>query len=134
MPTLPWMTVNAPTAPEAQCMASRLEVESVRHAPAFLLASLRLWRQARRSPGALGVALKAEMWKGTFWTYSAWTDKAAIYAYAGAEPHRSTVQRKRKVMREATFVFFTAPVDELPMSWDEIRRRIAEQRDSAKSE
>ncbi|MGW4767724.1 hypothetical protein ACWEO2_06720 [Nocardia sp. NPDC004278] len=134
MPTLPWMTVNAPNAPEAQCMASRLEVKSIWHAPAFLLASLTLWRQARRSPGALGVALQAEMWKGTFWTYSAWTDKAAIYAYAGAEPHKSTVQRKRKVMREATFVFFTAPVDELPMSWDEIRRRIAEQRDSSKSE
>ncbi|MFX0576621.1 hypothetical protein [Nocardia nepalensis] len=134
MPTLPWMTVNAPTASEAQCMASRLEVKSVLHAPAFLMASLALWRQARRSPGALGVALKAEMFKGTFWTYSAWTDKAAIFAYAGAEPHKSTVQRKRKVMREATFVFFTAPVDELPMSWDEIRRRIAEERDRAKSE
>lgn len=71
------------------------------------------------------------MLKGTFWTYSAWTDKAAIYAYAGAEPHRSTVRRKRKVMREATFVFFTAPVDELPVSWDEVRRRIAEERESA---
>ncbi|WP_433202468.1 hypothetical protein ACQP1G_12330 [Nocardia sp. CA-107356] len=134
MPTLPWMTVNAPTAPEAQCMASRLEVKSWWHTPGFLLASLALWRQARRSPGALGVALKAEMWKCTFWTYSAWTDKAAIYAYAGAEPHKSTIQRKRKVMREATFVFFTAPVDELPLSWDEIRRRIAEERDRATSE
>jgi hypothetical protein len=133
MPTIPWMTVDAPTAPEAQCMASRLEVKSLRQAPGFLLASLALWRQARRSPGALGVALKAEMLKGTFWTYSAWTDKAAIYAYAGAEPHRSTVARKRKVMREATFVFFSAPAEELPMSWEEIRGRIAEQRDAATS-
>ncbi|WP_378729950.1 hypothetical protein [Nocardia brasiliensis] len=58
-------------------------------------------------------------------------DKAAIYAYAGGEPHKSTVERKRKIMRDATFVFFDAPVDELPMSWDEIRRRISAQRDSA---
>ncbi|MFF3227458.1 hypothetical protein ACFYV7_31990 [Nocardia suismassiliense] len=79
------------------------------------------------------MALKAEMLKGTFWTYSAWDDKAAIYAYAGSEPHKSTVERKRKVMRDATFVFFTAPVDELPLSWGAIRRRIAEQRDSAQS-
>lgn len=114
-------------------MASRLEVKSLLNAPGFLIASLTLWRQARRSPGLLGVALKAEMLRGTFWTYSAWTDKSAIYAYAGAEPHKSTIERKRKVMREATFVFFDAPVDELPMSWDEIRRRIAEQRDSAQS-
>ncbi|WP_218025248.1 hypothetical protein [Nocardia jejuensis] len=114
-------------------MASRLEVESLMDAPGFLVASLSLWRQARRSPGVLGVGLKAEMRKGTFWTYSAWVDKAAIYAYAGAEPHRSTVARKRKVMREATFVFFTAPAAELPMSWAEIRRRIAQERESTES-
>ncbi|MTE12128.1 DUF3291 domain-containing protein [Nocardia aurantiaca] len=131
MPTLPWMTVGTPTRPEVQCMASRLEVDSLLSAPGFLIASLALWWQARRSPGALGVALKAEMLKGTFWTYSAWEDKAAIYAYARSEPHKSTVERKRKVMRDATFVFFNAPVDELPLSWTEIRRRIAEQRGSA---
>ncbi|MFE3190838.1 hypothetical protein ACFXHA_17640 [Nocardia sp. NPDC059240] len=127
------MTVGTPASAEVQCMASRLEVENLRSAPGFLMASLALWWQARRSPGALGVALKAEMFKGVFWTYSAWENKAAIYAYAGAEPHKSTVARKRKVMREATFVFFDAPVVELPLSWDEIRRRIAEQRDSAQS-
>ncbi|MEV6771780.1 hypothetical protein AB0N05_24465 [Nocardia sp. NPDC051030] len=130
MPTIPWMTVCTPTTPEVQCMASRLEVKSLLNAPGFLIASLALWRQARRSPGVLGLALKAQILKGTFWTYSAWTDKSAIYAYAGAEPHKSTVARKRKVMREATFAFFTASADELPLSWDEIRRRIDEQRDS----
>ncbi|MRH92423.1 DUF3291 domain-containing protein [Nocardia sp. SYP-A9097] len=134
MPTLPWMTVRTPTTSEVQCMASRLEVKSLRRAPGFLIASLALWWQARRSPGVLGLALKAEMLKGVFWTYSAWDDKAAIYAYAGSEPHRSTVARKRKVMRDATFVFFTAPADELRLSWDEISRRIAEQRDSAAPE
>ncbi len=114
-------------------MASRLEVKSLRNAPGFLIASLALWWQARRSPGVLGVALKAEMLECTFWTCSAWDNKAAIYAYAGSEPHKSTVERKRKVMRDATFVFFNAPVDELPLSWGEIRRRIAAQRDSAQS-
>ncbi|MFD3593572.1 hypothetical protein ACFWU5_12655 [Nocardia sp. NPDC058640] len=124
------MTVGTPTTPEVQCMASRLEVKSLRDAPGFLIASLALWRQARRSPGALGVTLKAQLSKRTFWTYSAWENKASIYAYASAEPHKSTVERKRKVMRDATFVFFTAPADELPLPWDEIQRRIAEQRAS----
>ncbi|MFJ4658862.1 hypothetical protein ACIP5Y_46965 [Nocardia sp. NPDC088792] len=128
MPTLPWMTINPPATPEVQCMVSRLEVKSVLHAPAFLISSMSLWRQARRSPGIVGVALKAEMLKGVFWTSSAWTDKAAIYAYASAEPHKSTVARKRKVMREATFAFFTAPAAELPMSWEDVQRRIAEER------
>ncbi|WP_433754500.1 hypothetical protein [Nocardia sp. CA-135398] len=64
--------------------------------------------------------IMAEMLESTLWTYSAWTDKSTIYTYASAEPQRSTVARKRKVMREATFVFFSAPTDELPMSRDEI--------------
>ncbi|WP_084514340.1 antibiotic biosynthesis monooxygenase [Nocardia acidivorans] len=115
-------------------MASRLEVNSWRRAPGFLLASLRLWWQARRSPGVLGLTLKAEMVKGVFWTYSVWEDKAAIYAYAGSEPHKSTVARKRKVMRDATFVFFTAPADESRLSWDEVGRRLTAQRDSATSD
>ncbi|MFB8004182.1 hypothetical protein [Nocardia sp. NPDC056000] len=130
MPTLPWSTIGTPGTPEVQCMASRLEVKSLRNAPGFLLSSLALWWQARRSPGVLGVALKAEMFKGVFWTYSAWDDKSAIYSYARTEPHRSTVARKRKVMRDATFVFFTAPADDMRLSWDEIGRRIDAQRDS----
>ncbi|WP_330179667.1 hypothetical protein OHB26_24890 [Nocardia sp. NBC_01503] len=126
------MTVRTPTTPEVQCMAARLEVNSLRQAPGFLIASLTLWWQARRSPGVLGLTLTAEMLKGVFWTYSVWDDKAAIYAYAGSEPHRSTVARKRKVMRDATFVFFTAAADERRQSWAEIGHRIAEQRGSAK--
>ncbi|MFF2549866.1 hypothetical protein ACFVUS_02655 [Nocardia sp. NPDC058058] len=133
MPKIPWIAVETPTTPEVQCMASRLQVKSLRDVPGFLIASMALWRQARRSPGAVGVALDAELFKGTFWTYSAWTDKAAIYAYAGAEPHKSTIERKRKVMKEATFTFFSAPAAELPMSWDEVRRRIAAQSEADRS-
>jgi hypothetical protein len=84
-----------------------------------------LWRQARRAPGAIGVGLKAEPMKRTFWTLSVWRDKAAVYDYASTEPHKSTMARKRRVMRDSTFVFWTAPARDLPISWDEAHRRIA---------
>lgn len=132
MPTLPWIKVDPATTPEVLVMASRLEVKSLRDVPGFLRASMTLLRQARRSPGAVGVSLKAELFKRTFWTVSAWTDKAAVYAYAGAEPHKSTVGRKRAVMRESTFVFWTTTAEELPIEWDEVRRRIAEERSTPK--
>ncbi|MEU6034118.1 DUF3291 domain-containing protein [Actinomadura sp. NPDC047616] len=129
MPTLPWTEPESPDAEaEALVMASRLEVRSLRHVPGFLLASMALWRQARRSPGAWGVGLKAQLLRRTFWTVSAWRDKAALDAYAAAEPHRSAMRRKRSVMRESTFVFWTVPVEDLPITWDEVRRRIAEKR------
>lgn len=128
MPTIPWMTVDHPSAPEALVMASRLEVTSLRQVPGFLMASMALLLQARRSPGALGVSLKADLLKRTFWTVSAWTDRQAVHAYAAAEPHRSTMRRKRAVMKESTFVFWTAPAADLPIDWDDAHRRIAEER------
>ncbi|GAB2842184.1 hypothetical protein GCM10022221_46700 [Actinocorallia aurea] len=128
MPTLPWTSLEPPAAPSVLVMASRLEVRSFRNVPGFLLSSLALWRQARRAPGAHGVALKADLLRRTFWTLSAWKDEAAVRAYASAEPHRSAMRAKRSVMRESTFVFWTAPTDDLPVGWDEARRRVEDQR------
>ncbi|MEV4163442.1 DUF3291 domain-containing protein [Nonomuraea dietziae] len=130
MPTVPWIKVDTPVAPDALIMASRLEVRSLRQVPGFLMASMTLLRQARRSPGALGVSLKAELLKRTFWTVSAWTDKAAVHAYAATEPHRTTMRRKRAVMRESTFIFWTVPAEQLPIEWDQVQNRIAQERDS----
>ncbi|MBB6347292.1 DUF3291 domain-containing protein [Nonomuraea muscovyensis] len=129
MPTVPWIEVDTPVAPEALIMASRLEVRSLRQVPGFLMASMRLLRQACRAPGALGVSLKAELLKRTFWTVSAWTDKAAVYAYAATEPHKTTMRRKRAVMRDSTFLFWEVPADQLPLAWDEVQRRISQERD-----
>ncbi|ROO85266.1 uncharacterized protein DUF3291 [Actinocorallia herbida] len=128
MPTLPWTTPEPPAAPSVLVMASRLEVRSLRHVPGFLLSSLALWRQARRSPGAHGVALKADLLHRTFWTLSAWKDEAAVRAYAATEPHKSVMRAKRRVMRESTFVFWTSPTTALPVDWAEARRRVEAQR------
>lgn len=127
MPTLPWIPMEdaAPDA-EAVVMASRFEVRSLRHVPGFFLASLALLRQARTSPGTHGFTLKAELTKRTFWTLSAWRDDASLRAYAAAEPHRSTMRRKRGVMRDSTFVYWKVTGAELPIAWDDARRRLAE--------
>ncbi|MBO2464793.1 DUF3291 domain-containing protein [Actinomadura violacea] len=126
MPTLPWIPVQ-PADPDAEVtvMASRLEVRSLRHVPGFLLASMTLLRQARRSDGAHGVTLKAQLLGRTFWTLSAWRDEKAIRAYAAAEPHRSSMRAKRAVMRDSTFVFWQVKAADLPITWQEARRRIA---------
>ncbi|MGI5200439.1 hypothetical protein ACQEU6_02360 [Spirillospora sp. CA-108201] len=127
MPTLPWVGPGG-TKSEVLVMASRLEVRRLREVPGFFLASVALWRQARRSSGVHGLGLKAELLKRTFWTVSAWSDKKALYAYARAEPHHSTMRRLRSVTHESTFVFWTAEPGELPITWTEVKRRIADQR------
>lgn len=129
MPELSWTTVN-PAAPatEAVVMASRLEVGSLRHVPRFFRLSLASWRQARRSPGVLGLSLIAQLGRGVFWTLSAWESEEALYAYAGAEPHRSIMKRLRPATKDSHFVLWTVPAEGLPVSWEDARTRLAQAR------
>ncbi|MBN3932683.1 DUF3291 domain-containing protein [Streptomyces verrucosisporus] len=130
MPKLPWTTISpADPADEAVVMASRLEVASLRHVPRFFWFSLVSWRQVRRSPGAFGASLIAQLGRGVFWTLSAWESREALYAYAKTEPHNSIMKRLRPTMRESHFVFWTVPAERLPISWEDARARLAEERD-----
>lgn len=128
MPTLPW-TVPNPATPDSQAviMASRFEVRSALAVPRFFVKSLAAWRQVRSAPGALGASLIAQPLKRTFFTLSAWEDEAALYTYAATEPHRGIMNGLRPTMRTSTFTFWQVSAAELPISWSEAKRRLAEQ-------
>lgn len=133
MPTLPWTTPN-PARPDttAFVMASRLEVKSGKHTPQFCLKSLSAWGQVRKAPGALGASLEAQLLKGVFYTLSAWENKDALYAYARTEPHKSVMTGLRSVMSASTFAFWEVPVSQLPITWEDAKRRIeAQEREDA---
>ena len=124
---LPWSTTGTPAAGQsAYVMASRFELTSSWRSPAFLAQAVRAWRQARRSPGVFGVTLRAHPLRRTYWTLSAWTDEAALYAFARAEPHRTIMKRVRPWAKTATFRFWTVPADQLAPAelWAEAQRRI----------
>jgi hypothetical protein len=108
-------------------MASRLEVAAHKDVPRFFWKSFAAWGQVRHAPGAVGASLIAQPLKRTFWTLSAWESRDDLYTYAGIEPHRSIMTGLRSVMSGSTFVFWEVPVEGLPISWDEARRRLAEQ-------
>ena len=58
---LPWSAPGtAASGQDAYVMASRFELTSAWRSPAFLAQALRARRQARRSPGVLGVSLRAQ--------------------------------------------------------------------------
>ncbi|WP_371481400.1 DUF3291 domain-containing protein [Kitasatospora sp. NBC_00315] len=127
MPTLPWTTPNPP-GPHTRVlvMASRLEVRTLREVPRFFVKSLAAWRQLRTAPGAVGASLIAQPLRRTFWTLSAWEDRAALDAYVRAEPHRSIMTSLRGVMKDSVFTFWEAGAEELPIAWPEARRRLAQ--------
>ncbi|MBY8869547.1 MULTISPECIES: DUF3291 domain-containing protein [Streptomyces] len=129
MPTLRWITPNKPEpgVTTALVMASRLEVRSLKDVPKFFLRSLAAWKQVRTAPGALGASLIADPLARTFWTLSAWETREQLYAYAKAEPHHTIVKGLRSTMRQSVFTFWEVPVGELPITWTDAKRRIAEQ-------
>jgi hypothetical protein len=128
---IPWTTTGRSQYPgpaaDASIMASRFELTSGWRSPAFLARSLRVWRQVRRSPGALGVSLRAQPLKGTFWTLSAWTDRDALSSFARAEPHRAVMRATRPWMKDSVFRFWTAPASQLNPAqlWADAQARIA---------
>ena len=129
MPTLPWTTPNAPRPQtRAVVMASRFEVRSLADVPRFFWKSLAAWRQVRTAPGAVGASLIAQPLKRTFWTLSAWESREALYTFAKTEPHYSIMTSLRSTMDNSTFTFWDVPVEELPITWADAKRRLAEQR------
>ncbi|MFJ6854312.1 DUF3291 domain-containing protein [Streptomyces sp. NPDC091271] len=131
MPTLPWVTPQPPPSEGTTVvMASRFEVRSLLDVPRFFLKSMVAWKQVRSAPGAFGASLVAQPAKRVFFTLSAWESRDALYAFARTEPHRSIMTTLKPTMRSSTFTFWEAPVGQLPITWDEAKRRIEEQRET----
>lgn len=124
MITLPWIDGPAarttPPTPHA-VMASRLQLQRLRHVPGFLMASIRLRRAVRDADGAIGLGLRARPLARTFWTLSTWTDQQALQAYAQSPLHRGIVERFRPHMAGSTFRFYAADGG-MPPRWDDALR------------
>lgn len=128
MPDIPWSTPTQ-AAPDAEVyvMASRFETATLAGAVRFLLKAPGIVGQIRKAPGAHGTALRARVLGRTFLTLSAWEDRDALYRFARSEPHRSGSRAAAAYMKESAFVFWTVRACELPITWAEAERRLAEQ-------
>ncbi|MER5415158.1 MULTISPECIES: DUF3291 domain-containing protein [Streptomyces] len=128
MPDIPWSTPTQ-AAPDAEVyvMASRFETATLVGAFRFFLKAPGIILQMRKAPGAHGVALRARVFSRTFLTLSAWEDRDALYRFARSEPHRSSSRAASAYMKESVFTYWTVPARELPLTWDEAERRLAEQ-------
>ncbi|MFD4915614.1 DUF3291 domain-containing protein [Streptomyces virginiae] len=128
MPDIPWSTPTQ-AAPDAEVyvMASRFETATLVGAFRFFLKAPGIILQMRKAPGAHGVALRARVFSRTFLTLSAWEDRDALYRFARSEPHRSSSRAAGAYTKESVFTYWTVPARELPLTWDEAERRLAEQ-------
>ena len=132
MPTLPWTRVEEPTEGVVVVLGSKLELRSYRHIVGFLRAALRVRRQVRRSPGAVGVSLIAQPLRKTFWTLSAWVDGSSLDAFVGNLPHADVMRRFHDRLTEASFATWNHSAASLPVAnsnakplWQDAKDRLA---------
>lgn len=132
---IPWTAPGTPGAPAGQdtvILGSRFELTSPWRSPAFLGHALRIWLQARRSPGIIGLSLRAQPLRATFWTLSAWSSQAALRDFARADPHRTIVARVRPWAKTAVLRTWTVPggdpaaLDPAAL-WQQAEARISDQ-------
>ncbi|MFF5160935.1 DUF3291 domain-containing protein [Streptomyces sp. NPDC000348] len=125
MPTLGWITPHpAPPRTRVFVMASRFELNSLSDVPRFLIHSLRSWSQVKTARGVYGASLVAQPFRRTFFTLSAWEDRGTLYAYAKTDPHGEAMRSMRPACRRSTFVYWETDSADLPISWDEAKRRL----------
>ncbi|MDN3246119.1 DUF3291 domain-containing protein [Streptomyces mutabilis] len=126
MPTLPWTVPNQPPpGTEVHVFASRFETRTLWGALKFLARTPGVWRQVKAAPGAYGATLRAEPFKRTFWTLSAWESPAALKAFARSGTHGPTSRGLSAQMRDSKFASWPASSDDLPVDWADVRRRLA---------
>jgi hypothetical protein len=117
MPTLPWTAAQpVDTEGDAVVLASRLRLRRYRDIPAFLGAAIRIRKQVHASAGAYGVSLIAQPTRKTFWTLSAWSDRAALDAFVDTAPHVDVMAKYRGRLIAPLFTTWTVPTSSLPAS------------------
>jgi hypothetical protein len=125
MPALPWINLDkANHDADLTIMASKLPLRSHRHIPRFLWHTWLVHRQLARSPGLVGYSMDARLVGKTFWTISAWTNRPDLGGFERSSPHRTAKNAIRSAMLPSTFVMWTCRSDALPITWQEVRRRV----------
>jgi hypothetical protein len=92
--------------------------------PAALTWVRRTRRQLDRAPGLVGRAVAIDL-SPALWIVSAWTDRNDLLRFEGSAAHLAAQTALRPRLLPATFAVWTCPTAGLPITWAEVRRRIA---------
>ncbi len=92
-PPTPWKQ-RAAVEPNREYVAftSRFFLKSMWRAPAFLISSIRIMKQADAAPGIVGWSLGADLFKLQFYTLSAWEDADSLHRFVRDGNHRAALE------------------------------------------
>ncbi|MGA7323389.1 MAG: DUF3291 domain-containing protein [Rhodomicrobium sp.] len=101
---------------------TRLRLRRWWYLPAFVLAALRSMRQAKRSPGLIGVAILRDA-KATFWTASIWENEEVMRSFMTSGAHGKIMPSLMRWCDEASVTHWEQEDRVLP-SWLECYERM----------
>jgi len=84
-----------PQAATYLSIATFVSIARWRHVPNSFRLSNRVERQLKRSPGIVAYSLVVDLPRRRFWTYTVWSDPAAVPAFTQSEPHATAGERFR---------------------------------------
>ncbi|HEY2306084.1 MAG TPA: antibiotic biosynthesis monooxygenase [Streptosporangiaceae bacterium] len=103
-------------------VVTRLRLRDPAFFDEFFASAVAVVEQAQGTEGNLGADVLAEA-HNTYWTRTAWQERAAMDSFVGSEPHLSTMGRIDDWCDEATFVDWEQASADAP-DWQEGYRRI----------
>jgi hypothetical protein len=126
MPELRWVSPRVTGRDsDAVVSASSLPASGLLSLPRFLLYTLRITGQLKRSQGVIAYSLRADLTKRRFWTMAVSSNEASLRAFVRAEPHLAAMRKLAPAVRNPRFVQWQAGVDASLPQWREAEARLA---------
>jgi hypothetical protein len=102
---------------------TRMRLRSLLFFPGSFWYTRRSIRQAKRTPGNLGVRVRKTN-RLAFWTLAMWRDNQAIKTFVPASPHREAMQKLPHWCDEAAFADWEQETTDWP-SWETAAKKLA---------
>ena len=103
---------------------TRLRLRSVVYLLPFIIVSRRIARQAKNTPGNLGIELRKTR-RLAFWTLTRWQNRETMASFRGSGAHRRAMPRLKRWCDQAAVASWEAGEEAL-WDWNEARQRLAE--------
>jgi hypothetical protein len=126
VPKMPWTRGLFREDAELFVLTSKLPLNRHRDVLRFLRWSLKIRRQLLSDPGCAGFTLDAQLARKTFWTLSAWHDRAAMMRFVRTGEHAAMLQDMAGRLGHSSFVESATATTDLPLDWAAARQRIAD--------
>jgi hypothetical protein len=121
---LPWKALApADKSREYIALLSYLPLRGYRKVPLFFRLTLRINRQLRATPGAIGYAMRAKVFSRQFWTLSVWESDRALMDFVAKVPHGEVMNELAPHMGAASFTRWKLLGSGVPPRWDDAVRR-----------